>query len=690
MQPGVLLLQLPEPGLDVVGGFGCSVGALLLEREHHAVLAVELGIGFVSVVRDHHRGHVLEVDGVNSLHVQIKQQQVLQGFQIGNLVTDGDHVVDPFLLHIAGRHGKVLGGENLGHHVHGDDFVQVGLTQGILPAVLDGVHAAFNLLQRHVQRSGTGSQFAGSGADFQHAFGFGSFQGLGSFLQLHLAALHSLKVLLQFRKGGICGGQLGFQFSNQGKNFLIGSIRQTQLGFGSSQGSLCRLIAALSGDQCHSKVGTRLQADHRIHGIPFGKGCVCCIFCLFQFAQFFCCRSQIRFCFIHLLFQTLIFRIGRQSCLCSLQRSLGSGDGSLAHGILGIGLLGRRLQFGIGRLSLQLRLQGFDSLNLHFQFRHGLAQLQQVFQSLDTRFQLICHRLQCQNLGLQCGFHGQQLRLLLIQLRLSGGGLVNQCVFSLVQLGLCAAHLALGVLQILLLLLQLLLGVVQFPVDGSDDFLIQSVNFLLLQHHMQLLLDFAGGSHSRHAGNALQAVHQGFVQKFRQGDGIFSFHRHCRHFYRQHGGVNFQHNGGAHRIFPTSGQAGDLLLNVHADGVHVHLLLKFQHDHTGIFTGGGADLLDVLQGRHGLLHGFADLRFHLFRAGAGVGSDNNHIGKVHIGQQIRGHPGISHHAQYQHRNHRYKHRQRLFNRKFPHTMLLAIKSQHTVYHRAPGLSMAQL
>ena len=187
---------------------------------------------------------------------------------------------------------------------------------------------------------------------------------------------------------------------------------------------------------------------------------------------------------------------------------------------------------------------------------------------------------------------------------------------------------------------------------------------------MEFLLHCTGGGDPCHTGNAFQFVHQSFIEKIRQLHGIHSLFGHRRHGDRQHRGVDFQHIRRTHHVIPSGLQGGDRLLDIHADGVHVHRLLKFQHHHAVILTGGGGHLHNVLQSGHGLFQGPGDLCFHLFGTRSGISGHDHHIGKIHIRKQVRCHTQICHNTQDQHSNHRNKNRHRFFYRKLDHTFLL--------------------
>ena len=71
-------------------------------------------------------------------------------------------------------------------------------------------------------------------------------------------------------------------------------------------------------------------------------------------------------------------------------------------------------------------------------------------------------------------------------------------------------------------------------------------------------------------------------------------------------------------------------------------------------------MLDLVQRGHGLLHGLGDFRLHGFGTCSGIGGDNDHIGEVHVGQQIRRHLEVCHHTQHHNGQNCHKNRQRFF------------------------------
>ena len=177
----------------------------------------------------------------------------------------------------------------------------------------------------------------------------------------------------------------------------------------------------------------------------------------------------------------------------------------------------------------------------------------------------------------------------------------------------------------------------------------------------------AGDGHAGHAADTLQLVGQLVGHQIAQVVYVHSLPGHSSHHHRQHRGIDLQHVGRAHHVVPLALQHGDLLLNVHADGVHIHAVLKLQQHHRHAVLAGGGDLLDLIQRGHRLLHGLGNVRFHRLRACAGVGGHDDDIGKIHIGDQVGRHFQIRHHAQNNDRQHHHKDGQRLLHAEFCHT-----------------------
>ena len=235
LQTFIFLFQFPEPGVDILGGLGSCVGALLFKAQHQAVGTVQFCIGFVPVIGEDYHSHILQIDGINAFHSHVEQQQILQHFQLRDLVADGDHIVDPIFFHISGGHGKVLGHKDLGYHIHGDDIVQIRLLQCIRPALFQGVKAGIDLRQRHFQGAGTCCQLTGCGTHldealqlllFQHCLR--AFNGDEALFQLFLGILQLGDLIFHLLHSRTQLGAvqvLGFQQLIQHRQSVPGSIQ---------------------------------------------------------------------------------------------------------------------------------------------------------------------------------------------------------------------------------------------------------------------------------------------------------------------------------------------------------------------------------------------------------------------------------------------------------------------------------
>ena len=335
-----------------------------------------------------------------------------------------------------------------------------------------------------------------------------------------------------------------------------------------------------------------------------------------------------------------------------------------------IGTQGGQAQIQLRQLRLQadiaaLGLDGGDLLLLLFRGQAGVILDGGNADVIGRLF-----RLQLR-LALQDGL---QLVQLLLQLSLPGIHLAQAVPHSLQGLGgrlghgprLRRADGGLGVQQLTAGLLQLGLGGIQLSVYRGGQLFGQGVQLLLAEDHVHLLLQNAADGHAGHTCDALHLTRQGLFHELRQLRHIHTLPGHGGDLHRQHGGVDLQHIGRAHGIIPAALEGGDLLLDVHACGVHVHPLLKLQHHHGHAVLAGGGDVLDLVQRSHGLLQGLGDVRLHRFRAGTHIGGHDDHIGEIHVGQQVRRHLQVGYYAQHQDGQHRHKHGERLFYAEFRH------------------------
>ena len=636
LQSGVLRLQLAEAGVDVLRCTGGGIGALLFKAEDDALIAVEAGVGFVPVVGEEHLCHILQADWLHSLNVQVKEQQVLQGVQIGNLLTHGHHVADAVLRHIARRHIEALGAENVRDGVHGQNMIQVCFAEGILAAGFQRIHAAVHLCQRGIQSGGVGSQVGHGTADFQHPGGLLLAENPHGIFELeHTAVQLGNHIQLQIVDGVIQLCQLAFQLLNL-------AVQQIQLN--AHVGKLLAKVIHSGVDLRNLRFqvgnasvnGAGIQPPHGVLRIDGGA-------IRFQLGVFLAVIQGVH---RRLLFLLGGFRVG-----------INIRNGGIKCGLASLQVIGACPQV---IEAVQLILQGVDSV------QDVVKSIPDGIEGIQHRLQLRLGGFQLRHLVLQLGFLGNQLRLVLGQLCFGGGRGGGEGGLAAVQLLPGGVNLPLGIRQLVALLLQVIGRIVQLAVDGIENLAVHAVNFCLVKHYMELLLHRAGGGHPGNTGDALQFGHQGVVEEFRQRHGVLSLHGNGSHLHRKHGGVDFQHIGGANHTVPTGFQGGELLLNVHTDGVHVHRFLKLHHHHAVVFAGCGGHFLDVFQGGHGLLHGFGNLGLHLFRAGTGIGGHHHDVGEIHVRQQVGGHFQIGHHAQHQNGNDCNKNSQRLFDTEFWH------------------------
>ena len=161
------------------------------------ILAVQLGIGIGPVVGEHDCRHIGQINGIYPLHPHIKEQKLLHLGKFRDFFTHGNHIADAVLFHITRRHGKILGSQDIGNHIHGQDLVQVRPLQGLLTGILHLLQTPFQLGQCTGQRSGIGIDLGSGIAQFQQALGFLPAQKLGCIFHLQHTAVHFLQSVLQ-------------------------------------------------------------------------------------------------------------------------------------------------------------------------------------------------------------------------------------------------------------------------------------------------------------------------------------------------------------------------------------------------------------------------------------------------------------------------------------------------------------
>ena len=133
MQPLILRGELVKAGADVLGDLRRGVGRLLRERGEDAVLAVELGIDLVGVVRGEHRRDVREPDRLDAVDAEVEEYEVGQLLRAGELLADGDHIAHAVIvIDVTGGHGEVLRRQNAGDGRDGEHPAEVGLPRGLL------------------------------------------------------------------------------------------------------------------------------------------------------------------------------------------------------------------------------------------------------------------------------------------------------------------------------------------------------------------------------------------------------------------------------------------------------------------------------------------------------------------------------------------------------------------------------
>ena len=240
------------------------------------------------------------------------------------------------------------------------------------------------------------------------------------------------------------------------------------------------------------------------------------------------------------------------------------------------------------------------------------------------------------------------------------------------QLSFSLCHILLGFLQ---------LGKSggQLFIDTGKDLVIEGVNFLLVQLHLDALLHKA---HARDAGNAvlpLQEGNDGVFNKGGQLENVIAFPADGNIHGGHHIHADFDNRGRACHIR----QGGLRLLQrgvyLYQGGFHIRSLGKFQLNHAVVFRRRREEVLHALNRAQGVFQRTDHILFHPFRACAGVGGNYHQIWKAHVGKQVGGHPADGYHAQYQHQNHGHQYGKGLFNAQFFHVYIRSFANNLLLY-----------
>ena len=212
-------------------------------------------------------------------------------------------------------------------------------------------------------------------------------------------------------------------------------------------------------------------------------------------------------------------------------------------------------------------------------------------------------------------------------------------------------QLLFAVLNLFAGVFELLFGFGQRTINRGQHFIIQFINFGLIQFHADLAFHQAAAGDRGHAIHPFQRWNDGGGGEFRKliPSHIIAIHR--QHHNGQHIRIDFHQHWAA----GTIGQAtADLIeAGIHFDhgGIHAGAFLKFQHDNTDIFLRDTGNIFDAAGGGQGTLQRFGHALFHLFRAGADVGGIGNGIGKIHVRQKVGGHIDERHNTKNEHQYH---------------------------------------
>ena len=196
-------------------------------------------------------------------------------------------------------------------------------------------------------------------------------------------------------------------------------------------------------------------------------------------------------------------------------------------------------------------------------------------------------------------------------------------------------QLAAGFFQRCFSLVQLFLRFRQSLIHRCQHFVIEGLNFLIVQRHPKTVFHQTGGCDAGNTADALKFRHHGFLHQLGDFPAVLPLHVHAGHHDRQHIRVDFHNHGRAHCVVQLAFYQIQTAAHFNHGAVHVGVLGKLQNHHTGIGAGNTDNLLHAAGSSKGLFNGLGHGQLHFLRACAGISGDDRRVGQRHFGQQIR-------------------------------------------------------
>ena len=129
---------------------------------------------------------------------------------------------------------------------------------------------------------------------------------------------------------------------------------------------------------------------------------------------------------------------------------------------------------------------------------------------------------------------------------------------------------------------ELLLGLGELLVHRFQNTVVEGVDFLLAEGHLELPLD---QPHSLHRRHAVQALEGGDHRLGNQGGDIlggFAFHIHAGDHHRQHVGIDLHEDRGPYRIVHGGGGGTHLVIHIDNGPIHVGAVFELEDHHAGV------------------------------------------------------------------------------------------------------------
>ena len=147
----VIFFQFCEFVFDLIRHRSGGIARLLLHRQHHTRMVIDRCIDLITVIRHHHICHIRKRNWIQVIHMQIQHHKIIHVFHTAKLISHSHQEINAIFCHIACRHHKILGCQDIPDQICSYQFRHICLIIGGFLLLLDLIQRCFNLLLSGLQ-----------------------------------------------------------------------------------------------------------------------------------------------------------------------------------------------------------------------------------------------------------------------------------------------------------------------------------------------------------------------------------------------------------------------------------------------------------------------------------------------------------------------------------------------------------